>query len=160
MRWLDSITDSMGMNLSKLWEVMEERIAWHAAFRGVTKNRSDLTTKQQQEQSCVQLCNLNKRGETLGVKSLCCTEMSELSQLLHGPVDSLVKGVGFVISEEDLASRPETRLDYSGLLCGRSFITVKRDRESFWHRHQKEVESAPLASLQQGNYIFFNQLLQ
>ena len=44
--------------------------------------------------------------------------------------------VRFVISE-DLASGPETRLDHSGLLCGRSFITVKRDRESFWHRHQK-----------------------
>ena len=73
--------------------------------------------------------------------------MSELSQLLHGPVDSLVKGVRFVILEEDLASRPETRLDHSGLLCERGFITVKRDRESFWHRHQKEVESGPLASL-------------
>ena len=73
--------------------------------------------------------------------------MSELSQLLHGPVDSLVKGVGFVNLEEDLASRPETRLDHSGILCGTSFITVKRDRESFWQRQQKGVESAPLASL-------------
>ena len=33
--------------------------------------------------------------------------------------------VGFVISEEDLALGPETRLDHSELLCGRSFITVK-----------------------------------
>ena len=57
--------------------------------------------------------------------------MSEISQLLHGPVDSLVKGVGFVIAEEDLASRTETRLDHSGRLCGRSFITAKRDREIF-----------------------------
>ena len=37
----------MAMNLSKLWEIMEEKIAWHAAFCGVTKNRSDLTTEQQ-----------------------------------------------------------------------------------------------------------------
>ena len=73
--------------------------------------------------------------------------MSELSQLLHGQVDRLVKGVRVVILEEDLASRRETRLDHSGLLCERGFITVKRDRESFWHRHQKEVESGPLASL-------------
>jgi len=36
-----------------------------------------------------------------------------------------------MISEEELASGPETRLDHSGLLCGRSIITVKEDRESF-----------------------------
>ena len=43
-----------------------------------------------------------------------------------------VNAVGFMISkEEDLASGPETRLDHSGLLCGTSFITVKRDRGSF-----------------------------
>jgi len=43
----------------------------------------------------------------------------------------MVNDVGFVISEEDLALGPETRLDHSGLLYGRSFITVKRDRKSF-----------------------------
>ena len=42
-----------GHKFEQLWEVMDERIAWHAAFRGVTKSRSDLTTEQQQEQSCV-----------------------------------------------------------------------------------------------------------
>ena len=38
MRWLDSITDSMGMNLSKLLETVEDRGAWHAAVHGVEKN--------------------------------------------------------------------------------------------------------------------------
>ena len=38
MRWLDSITDSMNMNLSKLQETVEEREAWHAAVHGATKN--------------------------------------------------------------------------------------------------------------------------
>ena len=37
MSWLGSITDSVDMNLSKLWEIVENRGAWHAAVHGVTK---------------------------------------------------------------------------------------------------------------------------
>ena len=40
IRWLDSITDSMDMNLSKLQEIVEEEEAWHAAVHGVTKSRT------------------------------------------------------------------------------------------------------------------------
>ena len=38
MRWLDGITDSMEMNLSELWEIVEDGGAWHAAAHGVTKS--------------------------------------------------------------------------------------------------------------------------
>ena len=39
MRWLDDITDSMDMNLSKLQEIVKKREAWRAAFHGVTKSQ-------------------------------------------------------------------------------------------------------------------------
>ena len=54
MRWLDSITDSVDMNLSKLWEIVKDREAWCAAVHGVAKSRTKLKTEQHRNHLVIQ----------------------------------------------------------------------------------------------------------
>ena len=45
MRWLDGIIDSVDISLSKLWEIVKAREAWHAVVHGITKSRTLLSNR-------------------------------------------------------------------------------------------------------------------
>ena len=67
---------------------------------------------------------------------------------------------GFLASGgEECNPGPETRLDHLELLCNKVLLKYKGDRESFWHRYQKETERVPPCSSSAECYIVTNSLL-
>ena len=85
MRWLDSLSDSIGIDLSKLWEIVEDREVWHLQSMGLQRVGHNLATEQQQ----------NSWFSSLSSRNLHNTKSSYVSVVFQSCLTLLPRGPQF-----------------------------------------------------------------
>ena len=106
MKWFDSITDSMHMNLSKLWEILEDRGACYATVHGITElNTHNLATEQQKQQHSNQ--NLKTKTKTKTKKKqkiIASLDFSNIMKILKQKHRTLSKRVTWKLTSSSVQS--------------------------------------------------------